>query len=202
MSVDGADDVIGWFRFGKLGDSVDFDPNDICRVRRVALFDSIELVRLIVRVVSESMSVKSLALSFLSFGTSVIIGPEWLNGCVFKFGIGGIECGGPGNTVTTLIIFAVIFAVVPLPSAGSMRASDGLLFNAAKQNLKKKKFIKLRWSRMIECNFDLLSQTVDLLFRQSASAFVAGVPACSVLCAEFESDSLIGDKNNVTGVAF
>lgn len=41
-----------------------------------------------------------------------------------------------------------------------------------------------------------------LLFLQSANAFVAGVPACSVLCAELESDSLIGDKNKVTGVAF
>lgn len=41
-----------------------------------------------------------------------------------------------------------------------------------------------------------------LLFRQSANAFVAGEPAWSVLCAEFESDSLIGDRNSVTGVAF
>lgn len=40
-----------------------------------------------------------------------------------------------------------------------------------------------------------------VLFRQSASVLVA-VPPCSVLCAEFESDSLIGDRNNVTGVAF
>lgn len=37
--------------------------------------------------------------------------------------------------------------------------------------------------------------------RQSASVVVA-VPPCNVLCAEFESDSLIGDRNNVTGVAF
>lgn len=43
----------------------------------------------------------------------------------------------------------------------------------------------------------------NLRFRQSvktvfANAFVAGVPACSVLCAEFESDSLIGCRSNVT----
>lgn len=31
---------------------------------------------------------------------------------------------------------------------------------------------------------------------------MVAVPPCKVLCAEFESDSLIGDKNNVTGVAF
>lgn len=43
---------------------------------------------------------------------------------------------------------------------------------------------------------------IHVLFLQSAKAFVAGEPACSVLCAEFESDSLIGDKNSVTGVAF
>lgn len=42
----------------------------------------------------------------------------------------------------------------------------------------------------------------NLLFLQSASAFVAGDPAWSVLWAEFESDSLIGDRNSVTGVAF
>lgn len=40
-----------------------------------------------------------------------------------------------------------------------------------------------------------------VLLRQSANAVVA-VPPCSVLCAEFESDSLIGDRNSVTGVAF
>lgn len=44
------------------------------------------------------------------------------------------------------------------------------------------------------CNF-------HVQLRQSASAVVA-VPPCNVLCAEFESDSLIGDKNSVTGVAF
>lgn len=40
-----------------------------------------------------------------------------------------------------------------------------------------------------------------VLLRQSASVVLA-VPPCSVLCAEFESDSLIGDRNSVTGVAF
>lgn len=44
------------------------------------------------------------------------------------------------------------------------------------------------------CNF-------HVLLRQSASA-VDAVPPCNVLCAEFESDSLIGDRNSVTGVAF
>lgn len=131
VSVDGADDVIGWFRFGKLGESFDFEPNDICRVKRVTLFDSTELVRCTVRGTSESTSVKSLALSFLSFGTSVIIGPE-LNGCVFKFGIGGAECV-PGKTVTTFIILAVAL------SGGSIRASDGLLFNAVTTVIAKKR---------------------------------------------------------------
>lgn len=126
VSVDGADDVIGWFRFGKLGESVDLAPNDICRVRRDALFDAIELVRLTVRIIFDSLSLKSLLLpSYLSSGTSVIIGPE-LNGCVFKFKIGGVVVCTPGNTVTTLIILAVVVVL----SVGIIRAIDGLLFRA------------------------------------------------------------------------
>lgn len=49
------------------------------------------------------------------------------------------------------------------------------------------------------CNY--LFNCYCILLRQSASVLDA-VPPCSVLCAEFESDSLIGDKNSVTGVAF
>lgn len=57
------------------------------------------------------------------------------------------------------------------------------------------KFPKI--SKQIKIN----SQLYCILLRQSASALVA-VPPCSVLCAEFESDSLIGDRYSVTGVAF
>lgn len=122
LSVDGADDVIGWFRFGKLGDSVDFDPNENCRVKCVTLFDAIELVRFTVRVTSESLSVKSL--SCRSSCTSVIIGPDALSGCVFKLGIGGVcECV-PGMTVSTLIMPAVAL------SDGKICDNDGLLFRA------------------------------------------------------------------------
>lgn len=61
-----------------------------------------------------------------SSDNSVMIGPETeLNGCVFKFGMGGCTCV-PGKTVTTLIMFVVVDAF----SVGRMRANDGLLFSA------------------------------------------------------------------------
>lgn len=65
-----------------------------------------------------------------SSDNSVMIGPDVLNGCVLKFGIGGGGGGGctcvPGKTVTTLIIFDVVVVL----SDGIMCASDGLLFRA------------------------------------------------------------------------
>lgn len=46
-----------------------------------------------------------------------------------------------------------------------------------------------------------MNRSYCIQLRQSANVLFA-VPPCSVLCAEFESDSLIGDRNSVTGVAF
>lgn len=61
-----------------------------------------------------------------SSDNSVMIGPdEVLNGCVFKFGMGGCACV-PGKTVTTLIMFVVVVVF----SVGRIRANDGLLFRA------------------------------------------------------------------------
>lgn len=66
-----------------------------------------------------------------SSDNSVMIGPDTeLNGCVFKFGMGGCACV-PGKTVTTLIMFVVVDAF----SVGRIRASDGLLFSAEIEQL-------------------------------------------------------------------
>lgn len=125
-------------RFGKLGDPVDFDPNENCRVSRVVdLFRKFEFVRFVVA--SESLSGISLPPPIISddrpSDTSVIIAPDVLNGCVFKFGMGGCACV-PGKTVNTLIIFVVVGVL----SVGKICANDGLLFRAtAKKKIVQRK---------------------------------------------------------------
>lgn len=124
VSVDGADDVIGWLRFGKLGESL-FEFNENCRANRDIRFVS-ELFRVLARV---SMPFGENSASPSLSWISVIIGPVELNGCVCKFGIGGVDgsCGVVCKTRTTEKFAAV-------PSAGRIRASDGLLWRAVAKN--------------------------------------------------------------------
>lgn len=126
VSVDGADDVIGWLRFGRLGESV-FELKDNCRANRDIRF-VIELLRVNFVRVSTPFCVKSSSATLSLSSISVIGWPVELNGCVFRLGIGGVEgsCDAVDRTRTTEKFVAVA-------SAGSIRASDGLFFRAAKE---------------------------------------------------------------------
>lgn len=136
--------MIGWFRFGRLGESVDFDPNENWRViRAVGFSDSTELFRFDVRVSKSSIKSKSSPLSRSSFGISVMVAPI-VDGCVSKFGNGGCvnrswALDVFGMTVTSDTIFVVVVGISEL---GSIRASDGL-FVIAEIDKKKTKTLHM-----------------------------------------------------------